>query len=65
MIAPKIGGSVVRCARHPFDAFERLRSAVFNYEQPGDQPMSIRGYQYSAWSSGCLHPRGDVRSISE
>src|ERR1700732_1522995 len=49
----------------PFDSLERRRSAFFNHEQPGDQPMRVRGYQYRARSGRCLHPRGDVRSIAE
>jgi hypothetical protein len=42
----------------PFDALERLRSAIFNHEQPEDQPMRICGYQYRARSCRRLHPRG-------
>ena len=49
----------------PFDSLERLRSAIFDHEQPGDQPMRSRGYQYCAGICRCLHPRGYVRSIAE
>ena len=51
--------------KRPFHAFERLRTAIFNHEQPGDQLMRSRGYQYRAGSGRCLHPRGYVRSIAE
>ena len=49
----------------PFDPLERLRSPIFNHEQPGDQPMRIRGYQYRAGSGGRLHPRGDIGRVAE
>ena len=49
----------------PFDALERLRSAIFDHEQPGDQPMRIRGYQYRAGIGGRLHARGDIGRVAE
>ena len=49
----------------PFNPLERLRSAIFNHEQPGNQPMRICGYQYSARTGRSLHPRSDVGSIAK
>jgi hypothetical protein len=49
----------------PLDALERLRPAIFNHEQPGDQPMRSRGYQYRVGRGCCLDARCEIRSIAE
>jgi len=49
----------------PFHALKRLRSAIFNHEQPGDQPMRSRGYQYRVGRGCCLDARCEIRSIAE
>src|SRR6202035_4731816 len=52
-------------SNRPLDALERLRSAIFYYEQPGDQPMGVRGYQYGAGIGYGLHARGDIGGVAE
>jgi hypothetical protein len=47
------------------NALERLCSAILDHEQPGDQPMRIRAYQYRARSGGRLHSSGDIRRVAE
>ena len=49
----------------PFNPLERLRSAIFNHEQPGDQPMRCVGDHYGAGFRSRLHPRGDIGRIAE
>ena len=49
----------------PFNPLERLRSAILDHEQPGDQPMRIRAYQYRARSGGRLHARGNIGRVAE
>ena len=49
----------------PLNPLERLRSAIFDHEQPGDQSMHLRGYNYRARIGGRLHSRGDIGRIAE
>jgi hypothetical protein len=49
----------------PLNTLERLCSAILDHEQPGDQPMRIRAYQYRARSGGRLHSSGDIRRVAE
>jgi hypothetical protein len=49
----------------PVNPLERMRSPILDHEQPGDQPMRIRAYQYRARSGGRLHPRGDIGRVAE
>ena len=49
----------------PFDAFERLRAALFDHEQPRDQPMRRIGDHHRARLRRRLHPRGDIGRVAE
>jgi hypothetical protein len=49
----------------PFDALERLYPAVFDHEEPRDQPMRCVGNHYAVRFRKRLHPRSYVGSVSE
>ena len=49
----------------PFDSLERLRAAILDHEQPGDQPMRRVGDQHRAGFRGRLHPRRDIGRVAE
>ncbi|MFZ1121371.1 MAG: hypothetical protein WAN81_14180, partial [Candidatus Binataceae bacterium] len=49
----------------PFDALERLRSAIFNHEQPGDQPMHCVGDNHGAGFRDRLHSRGNIGRVAK
>ena len=49
----------------PFDALERLRSAILDHEQPRDQPMRGVGDHHRAGFGGRLHPRGNIGRVAE
>ena len=49
----------------PLNALERLRPAILDHEQPGDQPMHSVGDHHRAGLRGRLHPRGDIGRVAE
>src|SRR5712692_10084496 len=49
----------------PFDALERLRAAVFDHEQPRDQPMHRVGDHHGARLRSPLHACRDIRRVAE
>ena len=49
----------------PFDPLERLRSAIFNHEQPRDQSMRGVGDNHRAWICSRLDPCGDIGRVAE
>ena len=49
----------------PLDALERLRAAVLDHEQPGNQPLRGVADHHSARLGGGLHARGDIRRVAE
>ncbi len=49
----------------PFDALERMRTAILHHKEAGNQTMSLGGYQDRAGIGGRLYPCRDVRRIAE
>ena len=49
----------------PLDALKRLRPAIFDHEQPRDEPMRCVGNHHTVRFRNRLHPRSYIGSVSK